>query len=69
MHETDTTTRTAAPATTVAATTIALDPADFITELHAGGNMPQNSGGDPAVPDSAFPDTHTYPQPVAVAAA
>ncbi len=42
---------------------IAVDPADFVAELHAEGNMPQNSGGDPAVPDSAFPDTHTYPQP------
>jgi len=37
------------------------DPADFVADLHAEGNMPQNSGGDPAVPDSAFPDTHTYP--------
>ncbi|WP_329377038.1 hypothetical protein [Streptomyces sp. NBC_01716] len=39
------------------------DPADFITELHADGILPQNSGGDPAVPDSAFPDTHVYQQP------
>ncbi|GGZ70032.1 hypothetical protein [Streptomyces bluensis] len=41
----------------------AVDPAEFISDLHAGGEMPQNSGGDPAVPDSAFPDTHTYPLP------
>ncbi|AUA11610.1 hypothetical protein [Streptomyces malaysiensis] len=47
------------------ARTRAVDPADFVAELHAEGNMPQNSGGDPAVPDSAFPDTHTYPLPVA----
>ncbi|MCX5343687.1 MULTISPECIES: hypothetical protein [Streptomyces] len=47
------------------ATTQAVDPADFVAELHAEGNMPQNSGGDPAVPDSAFPDTHTYPLPSA----
>ncbi|CCK32770.1 hypothetical protein BN159_8392 [Streptomyces davaonensis JCM 4913] len=46
----------------VPVTTVVLaDPADFIGELHADGAMPQNSGGDPAVPDSAFPDTHTYP--------
>jgi hypothetical protein len=42
-------------------TAVPADPADFIAELHADGAMPQNSGGDPAVPDSAFPDTHTYP--------
>ncbi|WP_199566447.1 hypothetical protein [Streptomyces corynorhini] len=47
------------------ATTQAVDPADFVADLHAEGNMPQNSGGDPAVPDSAFPDTHTYPLPSA----
>ncbi|MDH2392207.1 hypothetical protein QCN29_26175 [Streptomyces sp. HNM0663] len=47
------------------ATTQAVDPADFVAELHAEGNMPQNSGGDPAVPDSAFPDNHTYPLPSA----
>ncbi|MDO0939245.1 hypothetical protein QQY66_48965 [Streptomyces sp. DG2A-72] len=41
------------------------DPADFIGELHAEGAMPQNSGGDPAVPDSAFPDVHTYVVPAA----
>jgi hypothetical protein len=44
-------------------TTQAVDPADFITDLHAEGNLPQNAGGDPAVPDSAFPDTHTYEVP------
>jgi hypothetical protein len=42
---------------------IAADPADFIAELHTEGQLPQNSGGDPAVPDSAFPDTHVYDQP------
>ncbi|MEI5036137.1 hypothetical protein RB201_36270 [Streptomyces sp. S1A(2023)] len=29
------------------ATTQAVDPADFVAELHAEGNMPQNSGGVP----------------------
>ncbi|MFF6852757.1 hypothetical protein [Streptomyces antimycoticus] len=42
---------------------VPVDVADFIGELHHDGAMPQNSGGDPAVPDSAFPDTHTYPVP------
>ncbi|WP_175439226.1 hypothetical protein [Streptomyces vilmorinianum] len=41
----------------------AVDPAEFVAELHAEGNLPQNTGGDPAVPDSAFPDTHTYEHP------
>jgi len=45
---------------TTSSTTAAFDPADFITDLHEEGNLPQNAGGDPAVPDSAFPDTHTY---------
>ncbi|MEU9279504.1 hypothetical protein [Streptomyces sp. NPDC048341] len=45
----------------VPVTTVVPDPADFIADLHADGAMPQNSGGDPAVPDSAFPDVHTYP--------
>lgn len=53
------------PANITSATTAAVDPADFVAELHAEGAMPQNSGGDPAVPDSAFPDTHTYAQPAA----
>ncbi|MFD4560520.1 hypothetical protein ACFWP5_40450 [Streptomyces sp. NPDC058469] len=44
-------------------TTSAVDPADFITDLQAEGNLPQNAGGDPAVPDSAFPDTHHYEVP------
>ncbi|MFF1690791.1 hypothetical protein [Streptomyces sp. NPDC058254] len=43
--------------------TQAVDPADFVAELHAEGAMPQNSGGDPAVPDSAFPDSHQYELP------
>ncbi|MCJ0868087.1 hypothetical protein [Streptomyces sp. AP-93] len=47
----------------IEATTKAVDPAEFVAELHSEGNLPQNSGGDPAVPDSAFPDTHTYQQP------
>ena len=50
-------------AITNSSTTSAVDPADFITELHAEGNLPQNAGGDPAVPDSAFPDTHHYEVP------
>ncbi|MER8104566.1 MULTISPECIES: hypothetical protein [unclassified Kitasatospora] len=40
-----------------------IDPADFVAELHADGDLPQNVGGDPSVPDSAFPDTHVYQQP------
>lgn len=44
-------------------TAVPADPADFIAVLHAEGAMPQNSGGDPAVPDSSFADTHTYPLP------
>ncbi|MFD7897605.1 hypothetical protein [Streptomyces sp. NPDC059743] len=52
----------AAPVTE-SATTSAVDPADFVTDLHAEGALPQNAGGDPAVPDSAFPDTHTYEVP------
>ncbi|MFZ3595053.1 hypothetical protein [Streptomyces sp. BH104] len=41
-------------------TKVEFDPAEFVTELHAQGQMPQNSGGDPAVPDSAFPDDPAY---------
>lgn len=48
---------------TNSSTTQAADPADFITDLHTEGQLPQNAGGDPAVPDSAFPDTHTYETP------
>lgn len=48
---------------TKSSTTQAVDPADFISELHTEGQLPQNAGGDPAVPDSAFPDTHTYETP------
>ncbi|WP_369228967.1 hypothetical protein AB5J56_00730 [Streptomyces sp. R21] len=47
----------------VTAPGVVVDPADFIAELHTEGQLPQNSGGDPAVPDSAFPDTHVYTQP------
>ncbi|MFD9485084.1 hypothetical protein [Streptomyces sp. NPDC059991] len=45
------------------AETLVVDPAEFVAELHAEGSLPQNVGGDPAVPDSAFPDTHVYEQP------
>ncbi|MFI1105204.1 hypothetical protein [Streptomyces melanogenes] len=44
-----------------------MDPAEFVAELHAEGSLPQNVGGDPAVPDSAFPDTHVYEQPALAA--
>ncbi|MFK8906202.1 hypothetical protein [Streptomyces sp. YS-3] len=44
-----------------------VDPAEFVAELHAEGSLPQNVGGDPAVPDSAFPDTHVYEQPALTA--
>lgn len=49
-----------APQVKKSATTQAFDVADFVTELHSEGRLPQNAGGDPAVPDSAFPDTTTY---------
>jgi hypothetical protein len=52
-----------APQITVSSTTRLVDPADFVTELHSEGRLPQNSGGDPAVPDSSFTDTHTYDTP------
>ncbi|MGW7514131.1 hypothetical protein ACWGJ2_00865 [Streptomyces sp. NPDC054796] len=42
-----------------------VDPADFVTDLHQAGNLPQNAGGDPSVPDSAFPTHHVYQQPAA----
>ncbi|MFD9618093.1 hypothetical protein ACFWB2_12540 [Streptomyces virginiae] len=47
----------------IEAATKAVDPAEFVADLHAEGNLSQNVGGDPAVPDSAFPDTHTYEHP------
>ncbi|MER6548212.1 hypothetical protein [Streptomyces sp. NPDC001250] len=52
-----------APQITKSSTTKAFDPADFITDLHAEGQLPQNAGGDPAVPDGAFPDAHAYELP------
>ncbi|WTW95367.1 hypothetical protein OG216_19185 [Streptomycetaceae bacterium NBC_01309] len=45
---------------------VSVDPADFVTELHEEGNLPQNAGGDPSVPDSAFPEHHVYAQPETV---
>ncbi|MGN9763046.1 hypothetical protein [Streptomyces sp. SD31] len=52
---------------TVQATTpVTVDPADFVTALHEEGQLPQNAGGDPSVPDSAFPQHHVYQQPTTV---
>jgi serine/threonine protein kinase HipA of HipAB toxin-antitoxin module len=44
-------------------TPASVDPADFVTALHEEGQLPQNAGGDPSVPDSAFPQHHVYQQP------
>ncbi|MGW7825128.1 hypothetical protein ACWGLF_45750 [Streptomyces puniciscabiei] len=44
-----------------AVATRAVDPGEFIADLHQTGHLPQNSGGDPAVPDDAV-----YPRPEAV---
>ncbi|MDT0459157.1 hypothetical protein RM550_26150 [Streptomyces sp. DSM 41527] len=46
-------------------TPASVDPADFVSELHEEGQLPQNAGGDPSVPDSAFPKAHRYTQPAA----
>lgn len=46
----------AAPSPTTTATPPPVDPADFITELHAEGQFPVTAGGDPAVPDNLGSD-------------
>lgn len=44
-------------------TPASVDPGDFVSALHEEGQLPQNAGGDPSVPDSAFPQHHVYQQP------